>query len=193
MINHPIVDKFSKHFRLLNFFLTSSLQDSWTVQVKQNTSSRSKSDGTDVVSRNSIQRADSDPDSKIENIIFLHDKVTSMPGMVENEKTINDFDNLDIDEVELVAESDEYDYDDFNDRLSVGTPSLPSLSLSSSEDSVNYEFDQSSQSDFSALAYKRSKLPLQNSTGITHLPILFIFQHLNSYYTDISYFVSQMF
>ena len=128
---------------------------------------------------------DIDPDSKIENIILLHDKVTSMPGMVENEKTINDFDDLDIDKVELVAESDEYDYDDFNDRLSVGTPSLPPLSLSSSEDSLNYEFDHSSQSDFSALAYKRSKLPLQNSTGITHLLVFTVLQRSNGRYTDI--------
>ena len=142
--------------------------------VKQSdASSRSRSGTADLVNGDTSQNLDkNETDSKIENIVLLHDKVTSMPGMVDGENSINDFDDFDIDEVELVAESDDCDYDEFNDQWSVGTPSLPPLSLSSSEESVNYEFDQSSQSDFSTLAYKRSKLPLQSSTGIKYLLIL---------------------
>ena len=134
--------------------------------MQQSDSPGSMSGSPSFVNGNSIQRPKNEADSKIESIVLLHDKITSMPGMVDNEKAIDDFSDLDIDRVELVAESDEYDYDDFNDRWSVGTPSLPPLSLSSSEESLDRDFDQSSQSDFATLAYTRSRLPVKNSTGI---------------------------
>jgi len=143
---------------------TSRLRDSWRVHIKQSNGPHSKSEIVNNDDENATRKEDIDQESKIENIVILHDKVTSMPGMVD--KANEDFDELDIDGVELVAESDDYDYDDLNDQWSVGTPSLPSLSLSSSSDSINNEFDQSSQSDFSTLAYKRNKLPLTSSTVI---------------------------
>lgn len=138
-----------------------SLQNSWMVQVKQSDSSTPAD-----TSANSIH-GQKEANSKVESIVVLQDRITSMPGMVENHTAIDDdFSDLDIDRVELVAESDEYDLDDYNDRWSVGTPSLPPLSLSSSEESLNHDFDQSSQSDFSTLAYNRNRLPVRNSTGM---------------------------
>ena len=101
------------------------------------------------------------------------ERTSSIPGMVEKDFDEEEFSDLDIDRVELVAESDEYEYDNFDDRWSVGTPSLPPLSLSSSEESIDRGFDQSSQSDFSTLAFQRSRIPVQNSTGKNRRKLFF--------------------
>ena len=105
----------------------------------------------------------------IKNDIIPIDKISAVPGMVEKnpDHRIDDYSDLDIDRVELIAESDDYEYDDYDDRWSVDTPSLPPLSLSSSEESVNRDFDQSSQSEFSTMAYRRnSRFAVRKSTGL---------------------------
>lgn len=140
------------------------MHDSWTVQLNQSDVSNPADSTADQTAKENR-----DSESRIENIVLLHDKITSMPGMVESFPADEYLSELDIDRVELVAESDEYDYDDSNDRWSFRTPSLPPISLSSSNESLNRGFDQSSQSDFSALAYKRSKLPSKNHAGIASM------------------------
>lgn len=103
----------------------------------------------------------------IKNDIIPIDKISAVPGMVEKnpDHRIDDYSDLDIDRVELIAESEDYEYDDYDDRFSVDTPSLPPLSLSSSEESVNRDFDQSSQSEFSTMVYRRNRIAVTNSRG----------------------------
>ncbi|XP_065058258.1 uncharacterized protein LOC135686037 isoform X1 [Rhopilema esculentum] len=130
----------------------TSFQDTWTVQLQHN-GDPPEPNANGPVSYNDEEHPDIE-------------RMSSIPGMVEKDFDEEEFSDLDIDRVELVAESDEYEYDNFDDRWSVGTPSLPPLSLSSSEESIDRGFDQSSQSDFSTLAFQRSRIPVQNSTVV---------------------------
>ncbi len=73
---------------------------------------------------------------------------------------------LDIDRVELVADSE------YGDEWSVGTPSLPALSLSSSEESIH----PSSHSDFS--------IPVRSNFKVSHRSVL------GSYLYECLFFIS---
>ncbi len=76
----------------------------------------------------------------------LNKRISDLPGTIQTESDpqFDEVCDLDIDRVQLIAESD---YDDDDDQWSVNTPPLPPLSMTSSDESINHDFGHSSQSD----------------------------------------------
>lgn len=110
--------------------------------------------------RQSVSSDGNEVERMIENPLAPIGRVSMIPGMVENGQD-HHFDNvsdLDIDRVELIAESDEDGW---------STPSLPALSLSSSEESLDHDhFDYSSQSNNPSPTPRSPKISMQSTSGV---------------------------